>query len=42
MTTFIRTTCMLDCPDACGMIVEVRDGKAVRITGNPSHPTGHP
>lgn len=31
---------MLDCPDACGMIVEVRDGRAVRITGDPSHPTG--
>ena len=31
-------TCPLDCPDTCGWQVTVRDGKAVRLRGNPDHP----
>ncbi|MCX7781809.1 MAG: molybdopterin-dependent oxidoreductase, partial [Negativicutes bacterium] len=39
MTTEIkRSVCPYDCPDACGMLVEVRDGKAVKVTGDPNHP----
>ncbi|WP_242894806.1 molybdopterin-containing oxidoreductase family protein [Actinomadura litoris] len=30
--------CPLDCPDGCSWVVTVRDGKAVRIRGNPDHP----
>ena len=30
--------CPYDCPDACGLIVEVSHGKAVRVTGDPEHP----
>jgi anaerobic selenocysteine-containing dehydrogenase len=32
------TTCPLDCPDACGILVESDDsGKLVRLRGNPAH-----
>src|SRR5579859_4961618 len=34
----IRGTCPLDCPDTCGWIVTVRDGEAVELRGDPSHP----
>jgi anaerobic selenocysteine-containing dehydrogenase len=30
--------CPLDCPDACSWEVTVRDGKAVKMRGNPDHP----
>ncbi|WP_433136358.1 molybdopterin-containing oxidoreductase family protein [Actinomadura nitritigenes] len=30
--------CPLDCPDGCSWAVTVRDGKAVRLRGNPDHP----
>lgn len=33
-----RSVCPYDCPDACGLLVEVVDGKAVRVTGDPDHP----
>ncbi len=33
------TTCPLDCPDACGVLVETDDaGALVRVRGNPAHP----
>jgi anaerobic selenocysteine-containing dehydrogenase len=32
------TTCPLDCPDACGVLVETDDrGQFVRVRGNPAH-----
>ncbi len=34
----VQSVCPLDCPDACGMLVTVRDGVAVRVRGNPDHP----
>jgi anaerobic selenocysteine-containing dehydrogenase len=33
-----RSVCPYDCPDTCGLLVEVADGKAVRVSGDPEHP----
>ena len=33
-----RSVCPYDCPDACGLIVEVAQGKAIKVTGDPDHP----
>jgi anaerobic selenocysteine-containing dehydrogenase len=33
-----RSVCPYDCPDTCGLLVEVADGKARRISGDPEHP----
>lgn len=33
-----RSVCPYDCPDTCGLMVEVEDGRAVRVTGDPEHP----
>jgi len=33
-----RSVCPFDCPDACGLLVEVVDGKAVKVKGDPDHP----
>ena len=33
-----RSVCPYDCPDMCGLLVEVVDGRAVRVTGDPEHP----
>jgi len=30
--------CPHDCPDACGMLVTVRDGRVVQVRGDPEHP----
>ena len=34
----LRSVCPYDCPDTCGMLVEVENGRAVRVTGDPEHP----
>ncbi len=34
----LRSVCPYDCPDTCGLLVEVVDGKAVRVSGDPEHP----
>jgi anaerobic selenocysteine-containing dehydrogenase len=34
----LRTVCNRDCPDACGLIATVEDGKLVALTGDPAHP----
>ncbi|MGD9903534.1 MAG: molybdopterin-dependent oxidoreductase [Vicinamibacterales bacterium] len=36
--TAVRGACALDCPDTCSWIVTVRDGRAVSLRGDPSHP----
>jgi anaerobic selenocysteine-containing dehydrogenase len=36
-----RSVCPYDCPDTCGMLVEVEEGRAVRVTGDPQHPITH-
>ncbi|ACH37739.1 molybdopterin-binding iron-sulfur cluster-binding oxidoreductase MopB-3 [Citrifermentans bemidjiense Bem] len=33
-----RSVCPFDCPDTCGMLVEVEGGKAVSVKGDPLHP----
>jgi anaerobic selenocysteine-containing dehydrogenase len=33
-----HSVCALDCPDACSMLVQVEDGRAIRLRGNPDHP----
>lgn len=38
--TRVRTTCMLDCPDACGMVAEIASGRIVALRGDPGSPTG--
>lgn len=30
--------CPLDCPDTCGLLLHKKDGKLVKIEGNPQHP----
>jgi anaerobic selenocysteine-containing dehydrogenase len=37
-TIVARVTCTHDCPDACAMLVTVRDGRAVDVAPNPAHP----
>lgn len=34
----VRGACGHDCPDSCSWIVEVRNGAAERLYGNPDHP----
>ncbi|MBI4328835.1 MAG: molybdopterin-dependent oxidoreductase, partial [Chloroflexi bacterium] len=38
MTKTIRTTCVMDCQDACGVLVQVEDGRPTRLLGDPDHP----
>jgi anaerobic selenocysteine-containing dehydrogenase len=33
-----RSVCPYDCPDTCGLLVTVAQGRAVRVTGDPDHP----
>jgi anaerobic selenocysteine-containing dehydrogenase len=32
------SVCSHDCPDACSVLVEVENGQALRVRGNPDHP----
>ena len=34
----VRGACPHDCPDTCGVVTEVRDGRAVGFRGDPDHP----
>jgi anaerobic selenocysteine-containing dehydrogenase len=34
----VRATCPFDCPDACGLLVDVEDGRALKVRGDPDHP----
>lgn len=36
--TIVRGACPHDCPDTCATLVTVRDGRAIRIQGDPEHP----
>ena len=37
MTTRIRTTCNRDCPDSCGIVATVEDGRIEKHEGDPEH-----
>jgi anaerobic selenocysteine-containing dehydrogenase len=34
----VHAACPHDCPDACGVLITVEDGRATRIQGDPKHP----
>ncbi len=34
----IHAACPHDCPDTCAMLVEVEDGRATKVSGDPNHP----
>ncbi|MBA2685772.1 MAG: molybdopterin oxidoreductase family protein [Gemmatimonadaceae bacterium] len=36
--TVVRGACPHDCPDTCAMLVTIRDGRAIRVSGDPDHP----
>ena len=38
MRSVVHTACPHDCPDACGVLVTVEDGRAVKVQGDPAHP----
>ncbi|MEX2221468.1 MAG: molybdopterin-dependent oxidoreductase [Candidatus Rokuibacteriota bacterium] len=37
MEQTIYTSCTLDCPDGCGIIAHVKDGRVVKLEGHPDH-----
>lgn len=38
MPVTVRSVCPFDCPDACGLLVSVENGRAVGVSGDPDHP----
>jgi molybdopterin guanine dinucleotide-containing S/N-oxide reductase-like protein len=38
MKTVVHAACSHDCPDACGVLITIDNGKAVKIQGDPAHP----
>jgi anaerobic selenocysteine-containing dehydrogenase len=38
MNEVVKAVCPHDCPDACGVLITVRDGRATKIQGDPEHP----
>jgi anaerobic selenocysteine-containing dehydrogenase len=34
----VPSVCSLDCPDQCGLLVHKKDGKIIKIEGDPDHP----
>ncbi|MBI3652997.1 MAG: molybdopterin oxidoreductase family protein [Acidobacteria bacterium] len=38
MTQIIHAACPHDCPDTCAMLIEVEDGRATKVSGDPNHP----
>ncbi len=38
MKKVVHAACPHDCPDACGVLITVEDGRATRIQGDPEHP----
>src|SRR5215470_17497830 len=36
--TTVRAVCPHDCPDTCGLVVTVQDGRAVDLRGDKEHP----
>ncbi len=40
VSTYFATTCR-ECATACGLIAETRDGRVIKLEGNPAHPVNH-
>ena len=38
MKNVVHAACPHDCPDACGVLITVEDGRATKIQGDPGHP----
>ena len=38
MKQIVHAACPHDCPDACGVLITVEDGRATKIQGDPAHP----
>src|SRR5271165_3828875 len=38
MKSVVHAACPHDCPDACGVLITVEDGRATKIQGDPTHP----
>ena len=38
MNRVVHAACPHDCPDACGVLITIEDGRATRIQGDPEHP----
>ena len=38
MKSAVHAACPHDCPDACGVLITVEDGRATRVQGDPEHP----
>jgi anaerobic selenocysteine-containing dehydrogenase len=38
MKKVVHAACPHDCPDACGVLITVEEGRATKIQGDPSHP----
>ncbi len=40
-TRVVQGACPHDCPDTCALQVTVQAGRAIKVQGNPAHPTTH-
>ena len=40
VSTYYATTCR-ECVAGCGLVIETRDGRAIKAEGNPDHPVNH-
>src|ERR1700726_1414111 len=38
MKQVVHAACPHDCPDACGVLITVEDGRATKVKGDPAHP----
>ena len=38
MPSPVHAACPHDCPDACGVLITIEDGRATKIQGDPAHP----
>lgn len=38
MKRVVHAACPHDCPDACGVLITIQNGRATRIAGDPEHP----
>ncbi len=38
MKRVVHAACPHDCPDACGVLITIEDGRATKVRGDPAHP----